>query len=61
VLAGQKFGVKEIDGRIWLASFMHYDLGYFDLEQKTLQQENSTLQGADSNPGIAFVSVRRQC
>jgi hypothetical protein len=20
-----------------LASFMHYDLGYFDLEQKTLQ------------------------
>ena len=22
---------------IWLASFMHYDLGYFDLEQKTLQ------------------------
>jgi hypothetical protein len=25
------------DGGIWLASFMHYDLGYFDLEQKTLQ------------------------
>jgi hypothetical protein len=22
---------------IWLVSFMHYDLGYFDLEQKTLQ------------------------
>jgi len=21
----------------WLVSFMHYDLGYFDLEQKTLQ------------------------
>jgi hypothetical protein len=26
-----------IDDGIWLASFMHYDLGYFDLEQKTLQ------------------------
>ena len=22
---------------IWLVSFMHYDFGYFDLEQKTLQ------------------------
>ncbi len=37
VLAGQKPGVKEVDEGIWLASFMHYDLGYFDLEQKTLQ------------------------
>jgi hypothetical protein len=26
-----------LDEGIWLASFMHYDLGYFDLEQKTLQ------------------------
>jgi hypothetical protein len=24
-------------GGIWLVSFMHYDLGYFDLGQKTLQ------------------------
>jgi transposase InsO family protein len=37
VLAGQKLGIKEVDDGIWLASFMHYDLGYFDLEQKTLQ------------------------
>jgi transposase InsO family protein len=37
VLAGQKLGVKEVDEGIWLVSFMHYDLGYFDLEQKTLQ------------------------
>ena len=36
VLVGQKLGIKEVDG-IWLVSFMHYDLGYFDLEQKTLQ------------------------
>jgi hypothetical protein len=33
VLAGQK--LKEVDEGIWLVSFMHYDLGYFD--QKTLQ------------------------
>jgi hypothetical protein len=37
VLAGQKLGIREVDEGIWLASFMHYDLGYFDLEQKTLQ------------------------
>jgi transposase InsO family protein len=29
--------IKEVDEGIWLASFMHYDLGYIDLEQKTLQ------------------------
>jgi hypothetical protein len=34
VLAGQRLGIKEVDEGIWLASFMHYDLGYFDLEQK---------------------------
>ena len=37
VLAGQSLGIKEVDDGIWLVSFMHYDLGYFDLEQKTLQ------------------------
>ena len=29
--------LKEVDDGIWLVSFMHYDLGYIDLEQKTLQ------------------------
>ena len=37
VLAGQLVGLKEVDDAIWLVSFMHYDLGYIDLEQKTLQ------------------------
>ena len=37
MLAGQRLGIKEVDEGIWLVSFMHYDLGYFDLEQKTLQ------------------------
>jgi hypothetical protein len=32
VLAGQKLGIKEVDEGIWLVSFMHYDLGYCDLE-----------------------------
>jgi hypothetical protein len=36
-LAGQRLGIKEVDDGIWLVSFMQYDLGYIDLEQKTLQ------------------------
>ncbi len=37
VFAGQAVGIKEVDEGIWLVSFMEYDLGYIDLEQKTLQ------------------------
>jgi putative transposase len=32
VFAGQNVGVKQVDERLWLVSFMHYDLGYFDDE-----------------------------
>jgi transposase InsO family protein len=37
VLAGQRVGLKEVDDAIWLVSFMTYDLGYIDLEGRTLQ------------------------
>ncbi len=37
VLAGQRVGIKEVDEGIWIVSFMQYDLGYIDLEQKPLQ------------------------
>jgi transposase InsO family protein len=37
VLAGQRLGIKEVDEGIWLVSFMRYDLGYIDLEKRTLQ------------------------
>jgi len=37
MLAGQRLGITEVDEGIWLVSFMHYDLGYIDLEQGTLQ------------------------
>lgn len=37
VLAGQRLGIKEVEDGIWLLSFMSYDLGYIDLEQRTLQ------------------------
>ena len=40
-LAGQRLGIKEVDEGIWLICFMNYDLGYIDLEQKTLQTIDS--------------------
>ena len=41
VMAGQRLGIKEVDDGIWLVSFMQYDLGYIDLEQRTLQTIDS--------------------
>lgn len=49
VVAGQKLGIKEIENGIWLVSFMHYDPGYIDLEQKTLQTIDSPF-GARLSP-----------
>ena len=37
VLAGQHVGIEEIDDGIWIVSFMRYDLGYIDVEARTLQ------------------------
>jgi hypothetical protein len=41
VFAGQAVGIKEVDDGIWLVTFMDYDLGYIDLEEKTLQHLNN--------------------
>ena len=32
VFAGQNVGIKEVADKIWLVSFMEYDLGFFDHE-----------------------------
>ena len=37
VFAGQKVGVMQVTDEIWLVSFMHYDLGYFDDETCRLE------------------------
>jgi putative transposase len=31
-LAGQNVGITQVGDRVWLVSFMEYDLGYFDDE-----------------------------
>jgi hypothetical protein len=36
-LAGQRVGIKEVDDGIGIVSFIHYDRGCIDVEQKTLQ------------------------
>jgi putative transposase len=37
VFAGQQVGVRQVDEHIWLVTFMHYDLGYFDDETCRLE------------------------
>jgi putative transposase len=32
LFAGQNVGIKEISEKIWLVSFVQYDLGFFDHE-----------------------------
>jgi hypothetical protein len=51
VLAGQRLGIKQVDDGIWIVSFMHYDLGYSDLEQRTLQPSDNPF-----GPGLSPMS-----
>jgi putative transposase len=37
VFAGQLLGIKQVTNSVWLVSFMHYDLGYFDAETVRLE------------------------
>jgi hypothetical protein len=37
VFAGHRLGIKEVDDGIWLVTFIDYDLGYIDPEQRNLQ------------------------
>jgi len=36
VFAGQNVGIKEVSDKVWLVSFMKYDLGFFDQEAGTV-------------------------
>ena len=49
VMAGQRLGKRQLDDGVWLVSFMHYDLGYIDLEQRTLQTIDNPF-GTRSSP-----------
>ena len=36
-LAGQHIGVREVADKIWLVSFMDYDLGFFDRDENRVE------------------------
>ena len=55
-LAGQRVGIKEVDDGIWIVSFMRYDLGYIDLEARTLQPLDNPF-GAGMSPMSSVRSV----
>ncbi len=44
---GQNVGIKEVIDRVWLVSFMQYDLGYFD-------RETCRLESVDNPPNRVF-------
>ena len=44
VFAGQKLGIREIEDKIWLVSFMHYDLGFFDQEAERVECANNPFE-----------------
>ena len=37
VFAGQNVGIKEVTDKVWLVTFMEYDLGFFDDETCRLE------------------------
>ncbi|MCU1381328.1 MAG: Integrase catalytic region, partial [Acidobacteria bacterium] len=44
VFAGQNVGVTQVGERIWLVTFMHYDLGYFDDETCPARTDRESLR-----------------
>ena len=43
--AGQNVGIKEIGEKIWLVSFMHYDLGFFDHDEPARRMRAEPVRG----------------
>jgi transposase InsO family protein len=54
VLAGQRLGIKEVDEGIWLVTFINYDLGYIDLEQRTCNP-STTRSGQGCHLSLRYV------
>ncbi len=37
VFGGQMVGIREVADQIWLVSFMHYDLGFFNKDEGRIE------------------------
>ena len=46
MLAGQNVGIKQVDEHAWLATFMQYDLGFFDDETCRLEPGKNPFEAA---------------
>jgi hypothetical protein len=57
VFAGQTVGIKQTDDRIWLVSFMHYDLGYFDDETCRLEPLPNPFAAKLLDPATAYANA----
>ena len=44
VFVGQNVGVTQVGERVWLVTFMQYDLGYFDDEAVRVQPHRLSLR-----------------
>jgi putative transposase len=44
VFAGQNVGVKKVSDKIWLVTFMHYELGFFDHEACRLESADNPFE-----------------
>ena len=53
VFVGQKVGIKQVEPKLWLASFMQYDLGYFDEDSCRLEPIASPFK-ANVLPRVIF-------
>ena len=51
--AGQAVSIKEVHDDIWLVSNMDYDLGYIDLEERTLQPLDNPFSPKVYREGLA--------
>jgi putative transposase len=44
VSAGENVGIKEVSDKIWLVSFMEFDLGFFDHETCRLESVDNPFE-----------------
>src|SRR5579862_1897433 len=50
--AGQNVGIKEVSEKIWLVSFMQYDLGFFDHESGRVECAENPFSPKLQTPGV---------
>jgi hypothetical protein len=55
-----RLGIKEVADDIWLVSFMHCGLGYFDLEQKK-SKPSTTRSARGCHPFLRYVLLPKLC